>query len=166
MNTKKNDSHPCVLNEHDANEIIPGLWLGNLKSSIDENFLNKHNIENIITVYQSMDSHSRVSNVKYHIFPFSDKDTCDKNIPMMFEITNSIIFYLMKNKKPVLVHCKRGHHRSSSVIAAFLIKYLDMSIIDALQCVRSMRLCAFRRKTCMVDGLLKYNYLLKMDNFS
>ena len=38
----------CDKSEYDVNEIIPNLWLGNVKSAYDQAFHSKYNIKYII----------------------------------------------------------------------------------------------------------------------
>ena len=62
---------------------------------------------------------------------------------------------LSKNKS-VLVHCKRGHHRSASIIAAFLMKNIGVDYLSSMAYINNIRPCALRRNTCMVKGLFNY----------
>ena len=44
----------CTKFEYDVNEIIPNLWLGNVKSAYDQSFHNKYNIKYIISVFDEL----------------------------------------------------------------------------------------------------------------
>ena len=48
--------------------------------------------------------------------------------------------YITDNpSKNILVHCFMGSSRSATVIIAYLIKYLNYSLIDAMQFVKTKR---------------------------
>jgi len=46
----------CEFPEHDVNEIVPNLWLGNLASAYDRGFLNNYKIKHILTIYEAFDN--------------------------------------------------------------------------------------------------------------
>jgi len=54
----------------------------------------------------------------------------------------------------VLVHCKRGHHRSATIVAFYLMKYKNMSLVDAIFFIKKSRPTAFRKMTCMLETLI------------
>ena len=145
--------------EKDVNEIIPNLWLGNCKAAYDKGFLFKYNIKNIITIMDNFDEQFRFSHITYLIIPLSDKNICSKNVFNIFESTNEFIDNSLKCNNPILVHCKRGHHRSASIIAAYLIKYLNINYNVAINYINYLRPLALRRDTCISRGLFSY-YLM------
>jgi protein-tyrosine phosphatase len=157
-------SPTCKIPEEDVTEIIPHLWLGNEKSSHCKKFLNKYNIKHIIRVLPNKENtHSKkrvYGNVSYLNIPIVDSDTCFKDLYEFFESTNNYIHRALNNNEPVLVHCKRGHHRSASVIAAYLIKHLNIHHNRAVWYINYIRPCALRRDTCITRGL--YNYYAQL----
>ena len=181
----------CEYCEEDASEIIPKLWLGNYKSSVNKQFLKNNNIKYIIRIYEKFKFNPNdpieikkkniikmkhgyiytINNRKYYHFPIIDKKLCKrdkiKNIQLtnkilsIFNETNKILFNGYIKKYNMLVHCKMGHHRSATVVAAFLMKYLNMNYKDTVSYIHSIRRCALRRNTCMVRGLYNYSKQLK-----
>jgi len=156
MNDKKNNV--CKLPEKDVNEIVPGLWLGNHVSARDKIFLDKFNIKYIINITENVPN--LFQDIKYLRFPVRDKETCSIDTIKIFDISGRFIMNALKNGIGVLVHCKRGHHRSATIVAAFLMKYLKVNYITAIAYINYLRNCALRRKTCMMDGLFNYYLLL------
>ena len=142
--------------EKDVNEIIPHLWLGNYKAAYDKGFLNKYNINYIITIMDDFDRKISYNNIIHFIIPLKDKDLCSRNLINIFETTANFINKVLNENSSILVHCKRGHHRSSSVIAAYLIKFLKIKYEVAIKYINFLRPCAFRRDTCMSKGLFQY----------
>lgn len=58
---------------------------------------------------------------------------------VQLDIGTSIIHEAIENKKRVYVHCKNGHGRSPTLVAAYLIKYKDMSFNQAEEYIRNKR---------------------------
>lgn len=149
-------SKKCKHHEENVIEIIPGLWLGNIESSHDPNFIKQKEIRHIIRVMPEFDETKVHKNVQYLHIPISDNKLCSINLNGLFDYTNKYIKEKLLNKENVLVHCKRGHHRSAAIIVAFLIKCLNVDYFDAVLYVGYLRPCALRRNTCIGQYLFKY----------
>jgi protein-tyrosine phosphatase len=179
--------YPCRYYENDVNKIIPNLWLGNLKSSNNKYFLSKNNIRIIIRLFEYFDFDLNDTNIlnkikfkktnygcmyykngiTYYHFPIKDNRLCLKNLFNLFEQTNNIIVDGYRTNRKILVHCKKGHHRSAAIVAAFLIKHINISYPMAIAFINSKRRCALRRETCMGRALFKYflkNNKINCDN--
>lgn len=142
------------MTERDVTEILPNLWLGNYKTARDSCFVKKYNIQYIISVIEVCDK--KHCGVTYLHFPIKDKSTCNKNLVTMFDVTSDFIKMALYNNAGILVHCKEGHHRSASVVAAFLLKYLNLDYITAIAYIHQRRPNALTRNTCMSKALFKY----------
>jgi protein-tyrosine phosphatase len=144
----------CKFNENDADEILPGLWLGNMYAAKNINFLKQNNIKNIINVTKVIPNYFVNSDIKYVRIPIRDKEICDKNLINIFNISGKYIYKKLKNKENILVHCKWGHQRSACIVAAFIIKYLKIDILDTLKFIKYKRKCTFYRKTCILKNMV------------
>ena len=107
--------------ERDVNEIIPNLWLGNCKAAYNINFLKKYNIKYVLTVMNDFNYNYKFNNVIYQIIPICDKQVCKSKLTPIFEQANEFIKTNLSKDSGVLVHCKRGHHRSASIVASYLL---------------------------------------------
>ncbi|KAL2911491.1 Dual specificity protein phosphatase 10 [Polyrhizophydium stewartii] len=67
--------------------------------------------------------------VKYHDFEIGDCPTVP--IHTLFDETTSIIEKARRNGERVLVHCHAGVSRSSTIVLAYMIRYMHMSLYDA-----------------------------------
>jgi protein-tyrosine phosphatase len=148
----------CKYKENDADEILPGLWLGNMYAAQNVNFLKQNNIKNIINVTKIIPNYFSNSNINYIRIPIRDIEICNKNLTKIFDISSKYIYTKLKNNENILVHCKRGHQRSASIIAAFILKYCNTNLIDTLKFIKYKRKCAFYRKTCILKELVYYYY--------
>jgi len=77
------------------------------------------------------------------------------NFFVMLNEGADIIDYAQKMGKAILVHCKRGHHRSASIVVFYLMKYQGMSLVDAICMVKAKRPTAFARETCLLRTLIQ-----------
>jgi len=170
----------CEFYENDADEFIPHVWLGNFKSSNDEVFLQKNNIKIIVRVMQEDYPTKKIICTKFgyiyqdknkriiYSIPYHDIQTCELNITnLLLDACDFMSMALDSKIGNILIHCKRGHHRSAAVAVAFLTKKYLIKYDEAIKYINSIRKCALRRSTCMVKGLydfyLKYNKI-KCDN--
>ena len=153
----------CEFPEYDVNEIVHGLWLGNLKSAYDRGFLYNYKIKHILTLYEDFDNTKKYKDINYMIIPIRDINTCNTGTDTinLFNQTNQFILNALKNKENVLVHCKKGHHRSGAVVAAFLIKHYNYDYDDAIKYINKLRPCALRRDKCMSNALFTYYLQIK-----
>jgi dual specificity phosphatase 12 len=151
-------------NENIATEIIKGLWLGDYIAANDKVFLTDNKIEQIISICKiDIDKFFWIKYINIHI---DDNDICINNNKInslfqnnkIFNITNQFIDNALKNGKNILVHCKRGHHRSAVIIAAYLIYKYNLSLFDSIKYIKSKRPNSFRRETCMYKKLKNYYY--------
>lgn len=151
-----NNNNKCISEK--CNKIIDGLYLGNKESASDINTLIKHNIKHIIQVMptEDLDTNHKFSYITYKCYPVKTEYICNENINNYFSSSCSHILDAMNKGENVLVHCKRGHHRSAIFIIAFLVNCLNWSIRDAIKHIRKIRPCALRREMCMYNLLFDY----------
>lgn len=137
-----------------ADEIIPGLWIGNQSSSEDLEFLKRHDIKTIVncSTHIPFVDHSKHKRVAVRIpvldpgpfktFGQKDIDRMYRALPGAVEIINHSL-----KKGGVLVHCHAGMQRSAAVVVAYLVQYyfghdckhVDASYDRAVKFLRSKR---------------------------
>jgi protein-tyrosine phosphatase len=59
--------------------------------------------------------------------------------PDQLDMGTSIIDKAVTNDKTVYVHCRNGHGRSPTLVAAYLIKYKGMSVDEAIDYIAKKR---------------------------
>lgn len=146
----------CEFPENDVNEIIPNLWLGNVQSAYNKKFLKSYNIKYILTIMDSFNNNYKYDDITYLVIPIKDEQACERNMINIFDIATKFIYNALSNNEAILVHCKKGHHRSAALVVAFLFKYLQIDYLAALRYINLLRPCAVRRNTCMGNQLFKY----------
>jgi predicted protein tyrosine phosphatase len=129
--------------EANAHEIIPRLWLGNAKASMDENFIRRNNIVVVFNCTKNL-PFSPIIPIKFRI-PVDD-NLEEEEIRNM-ELWSGEIAYKMMTEyvegKTILVHCMAGMQRSAASVAFFLISYLKMRALDAMKMIKEKRMIAF-----------------------
>ncbi|ARF09001.1 dual specificity phosphatase [Catovirus CTV1] len=146
----------CCKGEKDVTEIIPNLWLGNYKSALSRKFIEKRKIKYVINLTKHIPNIFQKNGVKYLNILIDDSDTCFKDQTPIFDQCCEFILNAIKRKESILVHCQKGHHRSASIVAAFLIKYLNLDYITTVSYINIKRKCALTRNSCMTQGLYQY----------
>lgn len=129
--------------EANAHEIIPRLWLGNVRASQDEDFIRQNNITVVFNCTKNL-AFSPIIPIKYRI-PVDD-NLEEEEIRNM-ELWSGEIAYKMMNEylegKIILVHCMAGMQRSATSIAFMLIAYLRLRALDAMKMIKEKRMIAF-----------------------
>lgn len=131
------------MSSEDATEIIPRLWLGNSKASMNENFIRTKNIQVVFNCTKNLEF-SPIIPIKYRI-PIDDSLEEDE-IRNMELWSNEIAYKIMSeyiDGKTILVHCFAGMQRSAASVAFFLIAFLRMRALDAMKMIKEKRPIAF-----------------------
>lgn len=126
-----------------ANEILPGLWLGNAQASQDILFLNQKKIDAVFNCTKNLPFVHSVKR-KYRL-PVDDnlQDEEIRNMELMsFEVVHKVIHEYKQG--PILVHCAAGMQRSAAVVAMFLIATKGMKTDEAIRYIRERRPIAFQ----------------------
>ena len=140
--------------------ILPDLWLGDLVAAQDEKFIGT--ISNVINATNKYPNYFE-DKLTYHRIPLKNAHVCKTSTDLLMisldEIANKI-HDILGHGGSVLVHCKRGHHRSASLIAAYLIKFYKFTVIEAVEFLRIKRPCCFRKEKCIVKILIPFYHFV------
>lgn len=122
-----------------ANEILPGLWLGNYHSALDPEFIKKNNINMIINctktipfIQETIQSVDLLHLETYRI-PVNDS-LLQQDFILMEKYFRIVVPLLLRKwtieKKNILIHCHAGKQRSAIVTAALLKVLIDNNYIN------------------------------------
>jgi protein-tyrosine phosphatase len=154
---KKSILKPDILDFNTPTEIIPNLWLANIKTSQDTDFLKEKRIKVIINCTKNI--------------PFANYD-CEKfRIPVDDNLELSEIVNLYKSLwnatdliasriirgESVLVHCHAGAQRSAAVICAFVMRFSKMKLNDCIVFIKTKRPVAFTFSVNFQKALEQYS---------
>ena len=126
----------------DSNRITKNIHVGNYKSSFID-YIIKEQFDVIINCTPDIPFQS--INTLNHRIPVYDDLTFHSNVILAKHITKILPIiheYNIANKK-ILIHCRAGMQRSAAVLAAYLIKYNNMSLDTSINTIREYRPSAF-----------------------
>jgi atypical dual specificity phosphatase len=113
----------------DADEVLPGLYLGAATSASNSEWLRSHGITHILNVGASPTRH-QVTGVRYLNLNISDRPSAD--IASLFGVGADFIRDTLASGQTVLVHCHAGVSRSPTIVAAYLMRTYGLSAEQAL----------------------------------
>lgn len=146
------------INSENANEIIPGLWLGNAKASLDKDFLEKNNIKYIFNCTKDLPF---VDNKEYKKFRLPVDDNLQKEeIIRMNKLLPKyipIIHHALQNHQNVLIHCFAGKQRSACLLTAYLTYASHLPLLTVIQSIKKKRPIAFTPLINFKKSLLDYS---------
>jgi dual specificity MAP kinase phosphatase len=131
-----------MISKNNADLILPGLWLGNGKASLDDKFLRDNKIHAVFNCTKDLPFHSSV-NRRFRV-PVDD-NLRQEEIRNMELWSFETIYKLTKEHKQgnVLVHCYAGMQRSAAVVAMYLIAKYGMTKEQVIPFIKGKRSVAF-----------------------
>ena len=118
-------------------KIIDNLYLGDLKSAQDPEWLGRFYITHIVTLDKNL-APMYPKKYTYYTVPILDEPT--ENIAKHF---NSVCTFAKKairrDSANVLIHCTTGNSLSVCFVTAYLIKIHDYLLKDALKLIKKIR---------------------------
>jgi atypical dual specificity phosphatase len=127
--TGKPDKFSWLIENKLAGSAIP--------TSIDEvRWVIDQGIKSIVTIREEPLSDEWINDVNYlHVM------SNDMGVPAFNDLTHTVDFIhrRLAHNEPVLVHCLAGLGRTGTILACYLVKYQNMSAVDAIQNVRKER---------------------------
>jgi len=130
-----------------ADEIIPGLWLGNRRAAADAQFAADKKIRVVFNCSKDIPFQDAIPR-RYRV-PVDDSRQ-EPDIGNMekwsFELVYKIAHELRRANaegSAVLVHCAAGMQRSAAAVAMYLIATRNVTADEAMRFIRSKREIAF-----------------------
>eukprot|EP00916_Digyalum_oweni_P017015 GHVL01027897.1.p1 GENE.GHVL01027897.1~~GHVL01027897.1.p1 ORF type:complete len:616 (+),score=189.35 GHVL01027897.1:842-2689(+) len=120
-----------------CSEIVPSLYMGGAAVAADRELLKKNNISHIINAAGDVCENLFPDDFEY--LTFYVKDAKSEEISVVFYRALEWIDKALKNNKKVLVHCREGVSRSTSIVMAYLTWKHKKKFDEALDMVRRVR---------------------------
>lgn len=133
-----------INNPNPADEILPGLWLGNRIAALDERWLGEKGIKAVFNCTKDIPFCLSVQR-RYRV-PIDDnlQPVEIRNLELWsYEVVVKMTREY-KTGQPVLVHCAAGMQRSAACVAMFLIATKGFNVEEAIAFIQSRRPIAFR----------------------
>ncbi|XP_065209691.1 dual specificity protein phosphatase 10-like isoform X3 [Planococcus citri] len=133
----KDDRHQTDIDSHPASRVLPYLYLGNAKDAADLSLLQRLGITRVLNVTSQIPGYHEQSGITYKQLPANDSG--HQNLKQYFEQAFEFIEEARKSNNSVLVHCQAGISRSPTIVIAYVMKYRQLSMIEAYKLVKSTR---------------------------
>lgn len=140
-----------MRDKYHAVEIIPNLWLGDYRAAKDNKFFKDNRIKYVINVTPNIIN--IIQGIKILRIPINN---IEDHVAFLKPYIPWICLYIhgvLQSDNSVLVHCKRGHRRSATIIVAYLMS-IGWSLCKSIKHVKKLRPNAFRCGTYIVKVLL------------
>lgn len=123
----------------DVSCVIPGLYLSGVTVARDHTKLKDLGITRVVCccLWTEFPQSEEISGITYYRVDVEDMSR--EPIDMFFEEACDFISESLENRENVLVHCRSGVSRSSTIILAFLVMSMGMRLLDAFFLLRSKR---------------------------
>lgn len=132
----RSNIQPYIDDTFDASQIIKNLWVGAISSSSNKKNMKSHNIKMIVSAHVGGSA----------LFPYDFEykliellDISNENIIDCFEKILPAIYDVISRDYGVLVHCMMGASRSVTIVAAYLIKYHNMTTEKSIKYMKKIR---------------------------
>lgn len=144
-----------------ANEILPGLWLGNRGAALDPKFLKEHNIRAVFNFSKDIPFAEGVPITKYRIAVDDNLQPEEiRNLELWAaEFVPRII--AAWREAPVLLHCYAGMQRSAAAMAMVIMNLTHADPQTAMAFVRHKRPIAFTPGPNFREAILGYRRYLE-----
>jgi len=139
------------------NRIIDNLYIGNYMSPIDNDFLISNNIKLIINCTKTY-KYKQSNTIQLIRLNITDINTPANNyiISSSIEKILKIIQIYLESNEGVLVHCHMGQQRSATLVACYLMKYMNLTLDEAIAKIQRKRKLAFLPEPTFIDFMKYY----------
>lgn len=120
----------------DANEVLPGLFIGSIDAVYDTVSLKKAGITHIVVAIAGFKP-PFPDDFKYLVVNALDSEGTE--LSGVFDATNQFIDTAFEDLGKVLIVCMAGVSRSSTILAGYIIKTFGVSARLALDMIRTGR---------------------------
>ena len=125
------------IENHPATQVLPHLFLGNMKDASDVAILHGLGIGYVLNVTSKPPSYKMDPGIIYKQLVADDNGL--QNLRQFFEEAFEFIDLAKSNNSGVLVHCQAGISRSPTIAVAYLMKFYPMAMSDAYKFVKTKR---------------------------
>ncbi|KAI0087434.1 protein-tyrosine phosphatase-like protein [Irpex rosettiformis] len=116
-------------------EVLPNLWIGNIRDALDIEGLKQRNIRSILTAMRgTVKVKETMNQLQIDLI-----DTDDEDILKHLVTCVTFVQAELDKGRGVLVHCVAGISRSASIVAAYLMYSHNLTLTDALNLIRESR---------------------------
>nr|XP_023011877.1 dual specificity protein phosphatase 10-like [Leptinotarsa decemlineata]XP_023011878.1 dual specificity protein phosphatase 10-like [Leptinotarsa decemlineata] len=125
------------VDSYPASKVLPFLYLGNSKDAADLSCLRGLGTTCVLNVTSQLPGYHEECGITYKQIPATDSG--HQNLKQYFEEAFEFIEEARKSGSRVLVHCQAGVSRSATIAIAYIMKFNQMSMVEAYKKVKEAR---------------------------
>ena len=129
--------HTKDIENHPATQVLPHLYLGNMRDASDVGILHRLGVGYVLNVTSKPPGYAMEPGITYKQLVADDNGL--QNLRQFFEEAFEFIDLAKSNSSGVLVHCQAGISRSPTIAVAYLMKHYPMAMADAYKFVKTRR---------------------------
>ena len=145
-----------------AHKITKNIWLGNANTANDPKFIKMHNISAVFNVTDSQKTPNGIKSYVYEVKDNLRSNQLTKLYTYFNDITKKMKYHTDRDDN-IIIYCRAGAQRSASSVAAYLMRYKNMSLDDSIHFIRTKRKIAFHFFPHFLTSLKKYEIDLNND---
>lgn len=147
--------------KEDADEIIPGVWIGGIHASQNSKWLHDNNIRVVFNCTKDLPFSPDIPNL-YRI-PVDDNlhPAEIKRMELWAPEIAYKIFQEFKKGHPILIHCYAGKQRSTTACAFFLMVLTGRPLIQIMYLIKSKRPVAFTPSANFASSMYGFEDIVK-----
>ena len=123
------------MNKNSLNKVTDKIYLGDINSGKDINFLKEENISSVLSLTGDIFTPKYPKSLKISQKIINIDDSPKENILKFFK---ECILYI-ENSDKILVHCMAGVSRSATIVIAYLMWKTHASYLETLDFVKNRR---------------------------
>jgi protein-tyrosine phosphatase len=120
----------------EADEIMYGVYLGNIDSVFDYKKLKELGITHIVSIINGFIP-PYPNDFNYLVI--NALDNINTNLKQTFKDANEFIDEAFYSNGKILIHCQAGRSRSVTVLAAYMIRTFGITVNNCLQIIKNKR---------------------------
>jgi len=136
-------------------ELIPGLWVGNIKNASDYNLFKKNSIKCIVNCENDL-KFLLNSDQQYESNVINSSTNIKKTVKYLNEVSE-FIYKNLQNCSNILVYCNSGLQFSPTIVLAFIIRYAKVDKIVGINYMLSKNDKIFKDIILLNKALEIYN---------
>jgi hypothetical protein len=129
--------HTKDIENHPASQVLPYLFLGNMRDASDPAALRRLGIKFVLNVTAKPPVYAPEPDIVYKQLEAADNGV--QNLRQFFEDAFDFIDLAKNASSGVLIHCQAGVSRSPTIAVAYLMKYYPMAMSEAYKFVKTRR---------------------------
>jgi hypothetical protein len=144
----------------DADEIIPGVWIGGWEVALNGDWLRRHKIRTVFNCTKTVPFHDSIA--RQYRLPVDDnlQPAEIKNMELWAPEIAYKIYNEYKVGNPMLIHCHAGMQRSTTACAFFLLLLTGRPLIQVMYLIQS-RKSAFRPTPNFAPALRAFEHQVR-----